>query len=162
MTPRGDVVYLDLDETFDQNVQKALTSKHTRFPLCRGHLDNAVGLIHIKELVPMMRDPHPDLLRIKRDLIPVPEMMPLEKLLSLFLSKHAHLAIVLAIRGHHCVDCCNGPHATRDLAMAFAAPDIKRKPYRNSYENEKEDYAHVLCSRKQQSILTCEGRTSVK
>ena len=43
----------------------------------------------------MMRDPHPDLLRIKRELIPVPEMMALEKLLSLFLSKHAHLAIVV-------------------------------------------------------------------
>ena len=43
----------------------------------------------------MMRDPNPDLMRIKRELIPVPEMMQLEKLLSLFLSKHAHLAIVV-------------------------------------------------------------------
>ena len=42
-----------------------------------------------------MRDPNPDLLRIRRELIPVPEMMSLEKLLSLFLSKHAHLAIVV-------------------------------------------------------------------
>jgi len=52
-------------------------------------------LIHIKELVPLMRDPHPDLLRIKRELIPVPEMMSLEKLLNLFLVRHAHLAIVV-------------------------------------------------------------------
>lgn len=95
MTPRGDVVYLDLDETFDANVQKALKSKHTRFPLCRGHLDNAAGLVHIKELVPMMRDPQPDLLRIKRDIINVPEMLSLEKLLNLFLGKHAHLALVV-------------------------------------------------------------------
>jgi len=34
-------------------------------------------------------------MRIKRDLIPVPEMMSLEKLLSLFLTKHAHLAMVV-------------------------------------------------------------------
>lgn len=95
MTPRGDVVYLDLEDDFETNVKKALESRHTRFPLVRGHLDNTVGLIHIKELVPMMRDPHPDLLRIKRELIPVPEMMPLEKLLNLFLSKHAHLAMVV-------------------------------------------------------------------
>ena len=95
MTPRGEVVYLDIEESFDANVKKALESKHTRFPLCRGHLDNALGLIHIKELVPMMRDPHPDLMRIKRDLIPVPEMMSLEKLLNLFLVRHAHLAIVV-------------------------------------------------------------------
>jgi CBS domain containing-hemolysin-like protein len=95
MTPRGEVVFLDIEQTFEENVKKALESRHTRFPLCRGHLDNTIGLVHIKELVPMMRDPHPDLLRIKRELIPVPEMMSLEKLLNLFLTKHAHLAIVV-------------------------------------------------------------------
>ena len=95
MTPRGDVVYLDLEDDFETNANKAIASKHTRFPLCRENLDNAVGQIHIKELVPIMRDPHPDLMKIKRELLPVPEMMPLEKLLSMFLSKHAHLAIVV-------------------------------------------------------------------
>ena len=95
MTPRGDIVYLDLDDDFETNAKKAIESRHTRFPLCRENLDNTVGLVHIKELLPMMRDPQPDLLKIKRDLIPVPEMMPLEKLLKLFLSKHAHLALVV-------------------------------------------------------------------
>src|SRR5207302_1497833 len=95
MTPRGEVVYLDLEDDFETNAKKAIASKHTRFPLCRENLDNTVGLIHIKELVPMMRDPNPDMMRIKRELVPVPEMMPLEKLLNLFLSKHAHLAIVV-------------------------------------------------------------------
>jgi CBS domain containing-hemolysin-like protein len=95
MTPRGEVVYLDIEDSFEENVKKALESKHTRFPLCRGHLDNTIGLIHIKELVPMMRDPAPDLMKIKRELIPVPEMMSLEKLLNLFLVRHAHLAIVV-------------------------------------------------------------------
>src|ERR1700730_12077555 len=95
MTPRGDIVYLNLEDDFETNVKKAIESRHTRFPLCRENLDNTIGLIHIKELLPLMRDPNPDLLRIKRDLIPVPEMMPLEKLLKLFLSKHAHLALVV-------------------------------------------------------------------
>src|SRR5436309_4230002 len=95
MTPRGEIVYLDLEDNFETNVKKAIESRHTRFPLCRENLDHTVGLIHIKELVPMMRDPHPDLLKIKRDLIPLPEMMPLEKLLKMFLSKHAHLAMVV-------------------------------------------------------------------
>ena len=95
MTPRGEVVFLDIEMTFEENVKKAIESRHTRFPLCRGHLDNTIGLIHIKELVPMMRDPQPDLLRIKHDIIPVPEMMSLEKLLSLFLTRHHHLAIVV-------------------------------------------------------------------
>ena len=95
MTPRGEVVYLDLEDDFETNVKKAIASKHTRFPLCRENLDNTVGLIHIKDLVTMMQDPHPDLMKIKRELLPVPEMMPLEKILNLFLSKHAHLAIVV-------------------------------------------------------------------
>jgi len=95
MTPRGEIVYLNLEDDFETNVQKAIESRHTRFPLCRENLDNTVGLIHIKELMPMLRDAQPDLLKIKRELISVPEMMELEKLLKLFLSKHAHLAMVI-------------------------------------------------------------------
>src|ERR1700720_735791 len=95
MTPRGEVVYLDVEDDFETNAKKALASKHTRFPLCPENLDNPVGQIHIKDLVPIMNDPNPDLMKIKREFLPVPEMMPLEKLLSLFLSKHAHLAIVV-------------------------------------------------------------------
>src|SRR5215510_5634672 len=95
MTPRGEIVYFNLRDGFEANVKKAIESRHTRFPLCRENLDNTIGLIHIKELLPLMREEHPDLLKIKRELIPVPEMMPLEKLLKLFLSKHAHLALVV-------------------------------------------------------------------
>ncbi len=95
MTPRGDVVYLDVEQSFDENVRTALESRHTRFPLCRAHLDETLGLIHIKELVPLMRAPQPDLMSIRRDVHSVPEMMSLEKLLNLFLSKHAHLAMVV-------------------------------------------------------------------
>src|SRR6202023_1504504 len=73
MTPRGQVVYLDLEDDFETNAKKAIESKHTRFPLCRENLDNTVGLIHIKDLVPIMNDPNPDLMKIKRELIPVPE-----------------------------------------------------------------------------------------
>jgi len=95
MTPRGEIVYFNLEDGFEANVKKAIESRHTRFPLCRENLDNTIGLIHIKELLTLMRAEHPDLLKIKRDLIPLPEMMPLEKLLKLFLSKHAHLALVV-------------------------------------------------------------------
>lgn len=95
MTPRGDIVYLNVEDDFETNVKKAIESQHTRFPLCRDNLDNTIGLIHIKDLLLMMRDPHPDLMEIKRELLPVPEMMALENLLRLFLSKHAHVAIVV-------------------------------------------------------------------
>ena len=95
MTPRGEIVYLNVEDDFETNVKKAIESRHTRFPLCRENLDNTIGLIHIKDLMAMMRDPNPDLMQIKRELIPVPEMMSLEKLLKLFLTRHAHLAMVV-------------------------------------------------------------------
>ena len=94
-TPRGEVVSLDLENTFDENLKIAQDSRHTRFPLCQGHLDNTVGLVHIKDLLRLTREQAPDLTAIKRDILPVPEMMPLEKLLKLFLTKHAHLALVV-------------------------------------------------------------------
>jgi len=94
-TPRGEVVFLNAEDTFEENLRIAIDSKHTRFPLCEGHLDNTVGLVHIKDLLRLTREPSPDLHAIKRELHPVPEMMPLEKLLTFFLAKHAHTALVV-------------------------------------------------------------------
>jgi CBS domain containing-hemolysin-like protein len=95
MTPRGEVVYLDIQDSFDANVQVAIESGHTRFPLVEGHLDNTIGLIHIKDLLREMKNERHDLMAIKRELMPVPEFMPLEKLLRQFLAKRAHFAIVV-------------------------------------------------------------------
>ena len=95
MTPRGEVVYLDIDAPFEENLTKAKASRHTRFPLCKGYLDNPIGLLHIKDLLSEVSDEHPDLMGIKRDLMVVPEMMPLERLLTTFLARQAHLAIVV-------------------------------------------------------------------
>ncbi|MBV8274376.1 MAG: HlyC/CorC family transporter [Verrucomicrobia bacterium] len=95
MTPRGDVIYLDAQDSFEANLQVAIESAHTRFPLVQGHLDNTIGLIHIKDLMKEMKKPKPDLLAVKRDLLPVPEFMPLDKLLNTFLAKRVHLAVVV-------------------------------------------------------------------
>ena len=95
MTPRGDVIYLDVQDSFETNLQVALESGHTRFPLVQGHLDNTIGLIHIKDMMREMKKPKPDLLAVKRDLMPVPEFMPLDKLLNAFMAKRVHLAVVV-------------------------------------------------------------------
>jgi CBS domain containing-hemolysin-like protein len=95
MTPRGDVIYLDIQDSFDANVQVAIESGHTRFPLVQGHLDNTIGLIHIKDLMRTMKSDRRDLLALKRELMPVPEFMPLEKLLRQFLAKRSHFAVVV-------------------------------------------------------------------
>ena len=95
MTPRNNVIVLDADKPFDQTLDIALRSKHTRFPLVKGHLDNAIGLIHIKDLFKLINEPDPDLIRIKRELKIVPDTMPLDTLLKFFLREHAHLAMVV-------------------------------------------------------------------
>jgi CBS domain containing-hemolysin-like protein len=95
MTPRKDVVWLDVDEPFETNLKIALESKHTRFPLVEGHLDHSVGLVHIKDILRLVHENRKDLRASKRDLLLVPEMMPIDKLLRLFLDKHAHLALAV-------------------------------------------------------------------
>ncbi|RBP46095.1 CBS domain containing-hemolysin-like protein [Roseimicrobium gellanilyticum] len=98
MTPRKDVISLDVDEPFEVNLKLAIESKHTRFPLVEGHLDHSIGLVHIKDMLRLMQEPGSsgkDLRRIKRELLLVPEMMPVDKLLKQFLDKHAHLALAV-------------------------------------------------------------------
>jgi CBS domain containing-hemolysin-like protein len=132
MTPRGEVVFLDLDDDFDDNVRTALDSRHTRFPLCRGHLDDAVGLVHIKDLLALVQEDKTDLLSIKRELVNVPELMPLERLLKLFLGKGAHLAVV--------VDEYGGAVGvvTLDNVLAELVGEIQ-----DEFDTDEEDYRKV-------------------
>ncbi len=100
MTPRSEVVVLDADDSFEKTLETARATKHTRFPLVKGHLDNAIGLIHIKDLLGMIGAPDPDLMRIRRELKVVPDTMPLDTLLQFFLREHAHLALAVDEFGH--------------------------------------------------------------
>ena len=95
MTPRPEVVFLNLENSFASNLRQVKATGHTRFPLCRGHLDDALGLVHVKDMITLQDEPAPDLATIKRELLMVPEMMLLENLLDLFLSKHAHIALAV-------------------------------------------------------------------
>ena len=80
MLPRNEVVYLDTEQSMEQNLQRARQSGHTRFPLCNGDLDHLVGLIHIKDIfrAGTLSD---GLVGLKRDITVVPETLPLDRLL---------------------------------------------------------------------------------
>jgi len=95
MTPRSEVVFLDAEEPFEAELAKAIDSRHTRFPLCSGALDESVGLVHIKDLLGLVQSGRKDLRGIQRPIHHVSEVMPLEKLLNYFLAKHAHLAVAV-------------------------------------------------------------------
>ena len=95
MTPRSEVISLDVDDSMERSLEVAAETKHTRFPLVKGHFDNTVGLIHIKDIFGILNDEQPDLMTIKRQLKVVPETMPLDVLLKFFQKGHEHLAMVV-------------------------------------------------------------------
>ncbi len=95
MTPRNSVVSLDASDSFEVNLKVAIDSKHTRYPLVEGHLDHAVGLIHIKDVLALVGKPQPDLRKIKREMHMVPELMPIDKLLRFCLDKHVHFVLAV-------------------------------------------------------------------
>lgn len=95
MTPRNAVISLDADDEFEKNLKIAIDAKHTRYPLVEGHLDHAIGLIHIKDLLALIGKPQPDLRKIKRDFHMVPELMPVDKLLRFCLDKHVHFVLAV-------------------------------------------------------------------
>ncbi len=95
MTPRNAVISLDIEDTFQSNWARAVQHQHTRYPLVEGHLDQSLGMIHIKDLLPLANQLEGDLKKICRELPMVPEMMPIDKLLRFFLDKHAHIALAV-------------------------------------------------------------------
>jgi putative hemolysin len=50
MTPRTDIVWLDAEEPLKENFKKITDSSHSFFPVCKGGIDNVIGIIHIKDL----------------------------------------------------------------------------------------------------------------
>jgi CBS domain containing-hemolysin-like protein len=96
MVPRTDVSVLSTRKTIAENLEIIRTTRHTRYPLCEGTLDHTVGLIHVKDLfLAQLRGPGRPLQELKRDVLFVPENSTVEALLSQFIEKKTHMAIVL-------------------------------------------------------------------
>jgi CBS domain containing-hemolysin-like protein len=97
MVPRTAVVYLQADQTIQENITRAIENQFTRYPLCEKNLDNVLGMIHIKDLFRLQAEKGSGahLPEIRREILFVPETMPLEKCLNLFLSKRILMAIAV-------------------------------------------------------------------
>ncbi len=97
MVPRGDVVYLSLARSMEENLKIIGQTTHTRFPLGTVDIDHVAGMIHVKDL--FLRRDHlrtsEDLVDIKRDILFVPESRPLDALLREFQQSRTHMAIVV-------------------------------------------------------------------
>lgn len=96
MTPRPDIVWLDLDDSAEENRKKMLDSCHSRFPVCQGGLDNVLGVMHVTDLLARSLSAQPlDLTIGLRQPVFVPESTRGLKILELFKQTGIHLALVV-------------------------------------------------------------------
>ncbi len=51
MLPRADIHWLEAADTVDEALQKARALGHSWYPVCKGGLDNIVGVLHVSEML---------------------------------------------------------------------------------------------------------------
>ena len=100
--PRSDIIAIDKQASFDALVQIFAEHGHSRVPVYDGSLDHIVGMVHIKDVFPIIAKdgPHPEgwamdwasLIRQPRF---VPESMGVLDLLAEMRHTRTHLAIVI-------------------------------------------------------------------
>ncbi len=96
MTPRPDIVWLDLEDSAEENREKMLDSGHSRFPVCQSGLDNVLGVIHVTDLLSRSLSGQPlDLTISLRQPVFVPESTRGLKVLELFKQTGIHMALVV-------------------------------------------------------------------
>ena len=98
MTPRTDVVFLDLEDSLEDNLEAVVRYKYTRYPVCRDGKDHVVGFVHVKDLYGMPKESTNDDLPI-RPLQAVPESVPIAKLLQTLQQKRTEIALVVDEHG---------------------------------------------------------------
>lgn len=59
MVPRRDVVVIDIEEPFKEQVDELIESRHTRIPVYEGSIDNIIGILDIKDFLIKMRLSNP-------------------------------------------------------------------------------------------------------
>jgi putative hemolysin len=96
MVPRTEVVGVEIDTPVPEIIQLLAEEGHSRMPVYRGGLDHIAGVLHARDLVPLLV--HPELI-VLRDLIRpahfVPWSKPIEQLLREMQRRKLHMAFVV-------------------------------------------------------------------
>lgn len=96
MTPRTDMVVLYLEDSFEDNLDIIMEEQLTRYPICREDKDHIIGFLHVKDLMRVMVEGRkPNLRKLSRKALVVPESMDVNVLLKTMQSSHSQLAIVV-------------------------------------------------------------------
>ncbi|TAE58305.1 MAG: HlyC/CorC family transporter [Nostocales cyanobacterium] len=96
MRPRPDIVWLDLDDSPEENRRKMSESRYSRYPVCQEGLDNVLGVIPVTDILARSLHHEPfDLTIGLRQPIFVPESTRGLKVLELFKQTATHIALVV-------------------------------------------------------------------
>lgn len=99
MTPRVDIVAVSVDTTFDELLNMITESGHSRLPLYEKSLDNILGIIYAKDLLPYIADKklreNFSIRKIARECFFVPETKLISELMNEFQEKKMHIGIVV-------------------------------------------------------------------
>jgi len=95
MVPRTKLSALDVHAPAEQILDTIFTEGFSRLPVYEGNIDNIVGVLNVKDLLPIIRRQEPvELARIMRPPYFVPETKKINRLLRQFQRKHLVMAIV--------------------------------------------------------------------
>ncbi|PPS45050.1 hemolysin family protein [Chroococcidiopsis sp. TS-821] len=96
MTPRPEIVWLDLEDSLEANRHKIINGGHSRFPVCQGGLDNVLGIVPVSDLLARCLSNQPlDLTVSLRQPVFVPESTRGLKVLEMFKQTGTHIALVV-------------------------------------------------------------------
>ena len=98
MVPRIAIVSLPASSSFDDALDTVINEGHSRVPVYETSVDEVVGILYAKDLLPFLKSDvpgRPDLRTLLRTPVFVPESMSIDDLLHEFQRRKVHIAIVL-------------------------------------------------------------------
>lgn len=95
MTPRTEMVWLDINDSLPQIRHQVIESHHTFFPVGEDSIDNILGIIQAKEFLVQNPTQLVDLQALFHQPLYVPESMRVLKIFELFKKSGTHIALVV-------------------------------------------------------------------
>jgi putative hemolysin len=95
MVPRTRLVAAPIDSTVDELIHKAYQAGFSRIPLYELYIDNITGFVHIKDLFYLRLQERQDPKEILREIMYVPETLPIAEVWTRLNNNRQYLAIVL-------------------------------------------------------------------
>lgn len=95
MRPRIDIFALNADLKYAEIIQGIIKNGYSRIPVYKDTIDNVVGILYVKDLLPYIDRKQFDWTALLRDPFFVPENKKLDDLMAAFQEKKVHLAVVV-------------------------------------------------------------------